>query len=51
LLAYELFGGEGLALYAAVCAVSYLVSGYGGLYHAQKMVYSKTEPKEYEEEA
>jgi len=41
LLAYELFGGQGLGLYAAACAVSYLVSGYGGLYSAQEIVYSK----------
>ena len=39
LLSYELFGGEGLPLYAAACAVSWLVSGRGGLYSAQT-VYS-----------
>ena len=46
-LSYELFGGQGLALYAVGCAVSFLVSGYGGLYSAQKMVYSKTKPEKY----
>jgi len=42
LLAYELFGGEGLPLYALCCAVSYMLSGYYGLYSEQKIVYSKT---------
>ena len=41
LLAYELFGGEGLPLYALCCGVSYMLSGYYGLYSEQKIVYSK----------
>jgi len=41
LLSYELFGGEGLPLYALCCAVSYMLSGYYGLYSEQKIVYSK----------
>lgn len=41
LLAYELFGGAGLPLFALVCAVTYRLSGYGGLYGAQQIVYSK----------
>jgi H+/Cl- antiporter ClcA len=45
LLSYELFGGEGLSLYALCCAVSYMLSGYSGLYHAQKIVYSKLRPE------
>jgi H+/Cl- antiporter ClcA len=45
LLAYELFGGQGLALYALCSAVSYMLSGYSGLYHAQKIVYSKLRPE------
>lgn len=44
LLGFELFGGNGLALLALCAAVSYLLSGYSGLYHAQKILYSKTEP-------
>lgn len=40
-LAYELFGGEGLPLFALACVVSYMLSGYSSLYHAQKIVYSK----------
>jgi H+/Cl- antiporter ClcA len=42
LLAYELFGGEGVALFAVVIAVSYMLSGYWSLYGAQKIMYSKT---------
>lgn len=41
LLAYELFGGQALPLFALCCAVSYRLSGYSGLYSAQKIVYSK----------
>lgn len=41
LLAYELFGGVGLPLYALCCAVSYMLSGYSSLYSAQKILYSK----------
>lgn len=41
LLAFELFGGESLALYALCCGVSYMLSGYYGLYSEQKIVYSK----------
>ena len=40
-LAYELFGGEGLILFAVACAVSYVVSGDYSLYAAQKLQYSK----------
>ena len=45
LLAYELFGGEGLPLIALACAVAYMLSGYSGLYHAQKILYSKMRPE------
>lgn len=45
LLAYELFGGEGLLLFALGCAVSYMFSGYSGLYSAQKIMYSKLRPE------
>lgn len=48
LLSYELFGGQDLALYAVACAVSYLISGYGGLYSAQHMIYSKIKPEHYQ---
>ena len=42
LLGYELFGGQGVALMALCAAVSYLLSGYSGLYKEQKIMYSKT---------
>ncbi len=41
-LSLELFGGGGIALFAAASAVSYMLSGYYGLYSGQKIVYSKT---------
>lgn len=41
LLSYELFGGEGLPLFALCIAVSYMLSGYRGLYSEQKIMYSK----------
>lgn len=42
ILSVELFGGQGLGFFALACAISYLLSGYSGLYSAQKVVYSKT---------
>ena len=45
LLAYELFGGESLTLYALCCGVSYMLSGYYGLYSEQKIIYSKFQTK------
>ena len=41
LLSYELFGGQGLPMFALACGVSYALSGYYGLYSEQKIVYSK----------
>ena len=40
-LSVEMFGSEGLALFAVACAVSYLMSGHSGLYKSQSIVYSK----------
>ncbi len=37
----EMFGFEGAPYYLLGCAVSYVVSGYYGLYTGQKIVYSK----------
>ena len=42
LLAMELFGSDGLPLFAAAIAVSYIMSGYYSLYSGQKIIYSKT---------
>ena len=41
ILSYELFGGEGVPLYALACGISYMLSGYYGLYSEQKIMYSK----------
>lgn len=42
ILSVELFGSEGVILFAAACAISYMLSGYIGLYNEQTIVYSKT---------
>ena len=42
LLSIELFGGSGGVLYFAfACAISYVLSGYCGLYSSQTILYSK----------
>ena len=42
LLSMELFGsGDGLLYFAFACAISYLLSGYCGLYSSQTILYSK----------
>lgn len=43
LISFELFGFEGMPFYLVTIAVSYMLSGYYGLYHAQRIMYSKTE--------
>lgn len=40
----EMFGADGLAFYAVAIAISYLVSGYTGLYGEQRILYSKVRP-------
>lgn len=47
LLAYELFGGAAMPLFMLICAVTYQLSGYGGLYSAQQFVYSKESLQPY----
>lgn len=44
-LSLELFGSEGIVLFAVACGVSYMLSGYYGLYSSQKIVYSKLHTK------
>lgn len=51
LLAYELFGGRGLPLFALAIAVSYRLSGYTGLYSEQQIVYSKIIPRQINKKA
>lgn len=41
MLSLEVFGGEGILLFALASAVSYMMSGYFGLYDSQKILYSK----------
>lgn len=45
ILCVELFGAEGIAYYTLACAVSYMLSGYYGLYSEQKIMYSKMQPE------
>lgn len=40
-LAVELFGDGGLLYFALVCGISYMLSGYNGLYSSQTILYSK----------
>ena len=40
-LAVELFGGEGLLYFAVACCVSFVLSGYNGLYSSQRILHSK----------
>lgn len=40
-LSLELFGAEGILFYAVACGVSYVLSGYRGLYSSQTILYSK----------
>lgn len=41
MLSIELFGTGEILLFAVACCVSYMLSGYYGLYSSQKIVYSK----------
>lgn len=41
LLALEIFGAEGILLFAVACGVSYMMSGNFGLYKSQRILYSK----------
>ena len=44
LISFELFGYDGMPYYAIAIALSYTLSGYFGLYHSQKIIYSKYRP-------
>lgn len=41
-LSIELFGSTELMYFALACGISYMLSGYFGLYRSQKILYSKT---------
>jgi H+/Cl- antiporter ClcA len=45
LIAMELFGFDGVYYYLVSIAVSYMLSGYFGLYSSQKILYSKFQAK------
>lgn len=45
MLAFEVFGASDMLMFAVVCGVSYMMSGYYGLYSSQKIIYSKLEAK------
>lgn len=45
LLGIELFGAQGLIFFGIACSISYMLSGYYGLYGSQKIMYSKTKAK------
>lgn len=44
-LSVELFGGEGVIFFGIASVIGYMLSGYSGLYHGQKIIYSKLEPQ------
>ena len=41
----EVFGSENILVFALVCAISYMMSGYSSLYKSQRFIYSKLEDK------
>ncbi len=41
MLSLEVFGADAILLFAVACSVSFMMSGYFGLYKSQKIVYSK----------
>lgn len=45
LLCVELFGAEFMPVYLLSCGISYMISGYTGLYSEQKILYSKFVPE------
>ena len=42
ILSVEMFGSSELIYFALACGISYMLSGYFGLYSSQKIIYSKT---------
>ena len=42
LISFELFGYKGIEYFLMAVAISYMMSGYSGLYRKQKMLYSKS---------
>ena len=46
-----MLSGQSLCLFAVSIAVSYMLSGYYGLYSEQKIVYSKLRPEFIDQKA
>ncbi|NLU24468.1 MAG: chloride channel protein [Clostridiales bacterium] len=44
-LSVELFGSMGMIYFAVACCISYVLSGYSGLYSSQTILYSKLKAK------
>lgn len=44
-LSIELFGSTELTYFAVACGISYMLSGYFGIYRSQKILYSKIRPE------
>lgn len=44
MLSLEVFGTDNILLFCIACGISYVFSGYYGLYSSQKIVYSKLHP-------
>ena len=40
-LAVELFGADGMLYFALACGLSFVLSGYGGIYSSQRILYDK----------
>ena len=51
LLSLELFAGDSLGMFTVCIAVSYMLSGYYGLYSEQKIIYSKFRPEYIDKKA
>lgn len=45
ILSVELFGAGELSYFAIACGVSYMLSGYYGIYQSQEIRYSKLKPE------
>ena len=45
LISFELFGFSGVSYYLISVAISYMMSGYYGIYKAQRIMYSKYRPE------
>ncbi len=45
LIAFEMFGFQGMPYFLITIAVSYMLSGYHGLYSAQRIMYSKLQTR------